>query len=495
MKALPTPRKQKGAVLILVTVALFTLLGFAALALDGGYLILNKNRLQDAVDTAALSGGKTLSSTDLDKSTHDEARRAVRDTLKATFEGDGFRKMNVDTTKLADTVTIEFSHNPVPFEPTLDADAKYIRVRMETVPVTQFLSQLLVDTWQVRASAVAGSLAPENGDEICNVIPLLMLVDSSKAGEGDFYGYDMASTEPGNKKDGDMIVIKSPAGGTPNMAPGHFQALRLGEENGADGYRYGLAGGHCITLNEDYEVDECPENDPNCTLTVTDTEPGKPGNMAGPTRQGLNTRFNDYNPGKLKEPTVPVEDAVPEDDNYYSDCSLSKANLVDFKDQELKKHLPVLFDEGGSEYGSIDKEKINSYFQSIIDDPDSKNADVKKAQGFQSDFAGIQTYNQYYEKDISTYQAYDKDKGVGCIDERRIVKVPVAVAGSNVGSNIAITSVACMFLNQKVTGNGLSQYVVGELIPECSSDSTGGNPDGNGLPQLVLYNDIGSGDS
>ncbi|WP_019935440.1 TadE/TadG family type IV pilus assembly protein [Oceanimonas smirnovii] len=491
MKALPTPRKQKGAVLILVTVALFTLLGFAALALDGGYLILNKNRLQDAVDTAALSGGKTLSSTDLDKSTHDEARRAVRDTLKATFEGDGFRKMNVDTTKLADTVTIEFSHNPVPFEPTLDADAKYIRVRMETVPVTQFLSQLLVDTWQVRASAVAGNLPPIDGNEICDVIPLLMLVDSNKAGEGDFYGYNMASTEPGNKKDGDMIVIKSPAGGNPNMAPGNFQALRLGEQNGADGYRDGLAGGHCITLDEDYEVDECPESEPNCTLTVIDTD-SKTGNMAGPTRQGLNTRFNNYNPGKYKAPTVPVAEASPGDENYYSDCSLVKSGyLVDFKDNKLTEHLEDLFNDG-----SAKKTEIDDYFQAIIDNPASANNDVKEAEKYKGGFSGVQTYNQYSDKSSPQYEEYNKNgKNVDCIDGRRIVKVPVAVGGEGVGKNIPIIGVACMFLNQEVTGNGLSQYVVGEIIPECDSDATGGDDDFGKKPQLVLYNDIGSGDS
>ena len=55
------PERQQGAVAILLTVAMVALLAMAGLALDGGHLLLNKTRLQNAVDAAALSGAKTLS--------------------------------------------------------------------------------------------------------------------------------------------------------------------------------------------------------------------------------------------------------------------------------------------------------------------------------------------------------------------------------------------------------------------------------------------------
>jgi Flp pilus assembly protein TadG len=125
-------------VLILVTVALFTLLGFTALALDGGYLILNKNRLQDAVDSAALSGAKTLSLTDKDDSAHDHARDAVEDTLRAILTGPGFERINVDLENLFSSVSVEFSNDPVPFVATNNSSARFIRVSMERVPVNQF---------------------------------------------------------------------------------------------------------------------------------------------------------------------------------------------------------------------------------------------------------------------------------------------------------------------------------------------------------------------
>ena len=51
-----TPRRQEGAVSVLMVFALAAIAMMAALALDGGHMMLNKTRLQNAVDAAALSG-------------------------------------------------------------------------------------------------------------------------------------------------------------------------------------------------------------------------------------------------------------------------------------------------------------------------------------------------------------------------------------------------------------------------------------------------------
>ena len=56
-----TPRRQEGAVSVLMVFALAAIGMMAALALDGGHMLLNKTRLQNAVDAAALSGAKTFS--------------------------------------------------------------------------------------------------------------------------------------------------------------------------------------------------------------------------------------------------------------------------------------------------------------------------------------------------------------------------------------------------------------------------------------------------
>ena len=52
--------KQQGASLVLATIALVGLLGFAGLAIDVGYEMVVRNELQNAADTSALAGAKYL---------------------------------------------------------------------------------------------------------------------------------------------------------------------------------------------------------------------------------------------------------------------------------------------------------------------------------------------------------------------------------------------------------------------------------------------------
>lgn len=53
---------QKGSVMIIVTISLLVLVGFAGLAIDGGSAYLAKSRLQISADAAALAGAKDLPS-------------------------------------------------------------------------------------------------------------------------------------------------------------------------------------------------------------------------------------------------------------------------------------------------------------------------------------------------------------------------------------------------------------------------------------------------
>src|SRR6266705_2808063 len=51
-------RRQRGATLILVAVGMLALIAMAGLALDTAHVLLNKSRLQSALDAAALAGAK-----------------------------------------------------------------------------------------------------------------------------------------------------------------------------------------------------------------------------------------------------------------------------------------------------------------------------------------------------------------------------------------------------------------------------------------------------
>ena len=51
-----TRRTQKGITLVLISMVLLILLGMAAFGIDLNHQVLNKTRLQNAVDAAALAG-------------------------------------------------------------------------------------------------------------------------------------------------------------------------------------------------------------------------------------------------------------------------------------------------------------------------------------------------------------------------------------------------------------------------------------------------------
>ncbi|GAA3532910.1 pilus assembly protein TadG-related protein [Zobellella aerophila] len=427
-RTLSHPR-QSGAVLVLVTVALFVLLAFTALALDGGYLVLNKTRVQDAVDSAALSGAKTLSGTAAQGNSHDDARTAVYDTLQAVFTGDGFSQVNIDTSNLAAAVTVEFSEEVVPFIPTTDEAARFIRVRLNTVPVTQFFSQLLVDTWQVGSSAVAGPLSGTSAEDN-RVIPLLMC--AKDLDDQDNFGFNPSTPDA----QGDVIVIKTNHHKKAPVGGGNFLGLAL-EGTGANVFRNALAG----DLTD------------KSVVVVGQDATTEPGNMIGPAL-GLNTRFNEFK-SPLSAPSDPPTYGGSE--AFYPDCSQPAPSALTFDDIDF-----------GYDVASAGNVTLTD----------------------QVKLAHLQSYPEYYNG-----QNVNPAQPSNCVDNRRIVKVPIGncTPGCNGRCEIPVVGVACMFLNQKVTGKGNSQYIVAEKIANCGLGGT--TPGNSNTDKLVLYKDSDNGDS
>ena len=56
-------QRERGATLVLVVVGLFALIAIAGLAIDTAHVLLNKSRLQSALDAAALAAAKVLDQT------------------------------------------------------------------------------------------------------------------------------------------------------------------------------------------------------------------------------------------------------------------------------------------------------------------------------------------------------------------------------------------------------------------------------------------------
>lgn len=273
--------RQRGVVLIMVVVAMLALLAVTGLALDGSYNMLNKTRLQNVVDAAALSAAKTLNEPGA-------SVLAARTEALAMFNENAIDDGNAEISRaLADgeiVVTVEFSNTLLPFDigsvNPPDDPAQYVRVTA---------TNLLLDTWlmsvvgtnetEVEASAVAGPSVAL--DRICNVAPMMVC---SYGNASDNYGYEL------NK----VSVLKA-GSANQDMERGNFQLIRLvypdGTSNtgGAD-VRDSFAGlnAGCVGTTEPIETE--------------------PGNTVGPAYQGLNTRMNIYE-GPMKD----TQDIYPPD--------------------------------------------------------------------------------------------------------------------------------------------------------------------------------------
>jgi len=247
--------------LLLFVVGLVAILGIAGLALDGSHQMLNKARLQTAVDAAALAAAKVLDETaDMGKATI-----AAESMFNSNAAGAGNQEMAAASIN----VTTLFSANSNPFAPGsyIPGEKGYVRVVATGFSMQIWLINLLGATDKtVTASAVAGPSPTINFS--CNLVPLIICgdpTDPPTEGGDSFWGYS----------DEDVQVLKSSSDGTSEIGPGNFQLARL-DGSGAADVRDALAGGYSGCTFED------------------DSVPTEPGNTVGPVTQGLNTRLNKY---------------------------------------------------------------------------------------------------------------------------------------------------------------------------------------------------------
>lgn len=248
--------RQRGAILVIFTIGMLAIIVMAGLALDISHALLNKSRLQNTVDAAALTAAKTLD----DTNSTTEARTAALAlfTSNANTAGNGEMAANVD----ASEVVVEFSATLDPFNAG-SSPAQFVRVRVESFTLASWLIQAIgFNEKEVRASAVSGP-SPTIG-QACDIVPLIVCGDPDAGGPLWGYEEDDITVLKGSSKSG------SQAG---PIGPGNFQLARLGG-SGSAVVRTNLAGG--------YE---------GCAITG-DTIPTEPGNAVGPVAQGLNTRLN-----------------------------------------------------------------------------------------------------------------------------------------------------------------------------------------------------------
>ena len=263
--------KQNGAVMILVVVGMVAMLALVGLALDGGHAMLNKTRLQNAVDAAALSGAKEL---DLSGDSL-KARTAVRSSFTANGAAPGNNEMGKAYADGIIDLQVQFSSTLNPFV-SGTIPAEYVRVRALNFRMPVWFTTVVGATEKaVAATAVAGPSPTIN--VACNIAPMMVCGDPDAGAP--YWGY-----EPGTPD-----VLKSGSSGS-EVGPGNFQLIRLGDSTGAADLRLAMAGNY----------DGCA-----ATGDPVETEPG---NTVGPVVQGLNTRFGSYSgPMQGQESTYPPD--------------------------------------------------------------------------------------------------------------------------------------------------------------------------------------------
>lgn len=289
-------RKQSGITLVLISLVMLFLLGMAGFSIDLNHQVLNKTRLQNAVDSAALSAAVVVDETG-DVSLAETAARATL----ASFIGESGND-ELAITQASTTVTFSFDLESFvaagAFSPPEGDDDIYVRVLVQDIELQQYLSYLFGLDKNVSASAVAGRSAAIN--EVCNITPIAMCGDPLGSVD-DAWGYqqegvDVLNTDHNSADQIHEVKIGSQSG--TEMGPGNFHLLDFGQGNGGGGgaslVRDGLSGAY------------------NGCAAIGETVLTKPGNSIGPVAQGLNTRLNQFQ-GPIKDDgTIPPDKYVKE---------------------------------------------------------------------------------------------------------------------------------------------------------------------------------------
>lgn len=400
-------RRQRGMAMVIIAAGLLAILAVAALAVYTSRITYNKSRLQGVIDATALTAAKVLDQTGSDAQATTAANAVFTQNL-ATFP-ELRRALGSGATP-----TLSFSQGISPFTPQPAGTLGLHYVRAEVASAGGgggggLLAVVGVRSLPVRASAIAGP-SPAVG-VACNIVPIAL------CGNG---GADLGY--PSNL----IHAIGSGAGTT----PGFYRYLQFDDTGGANTVRHNLAGGY----------DQC---------VVTGTRvPIKTGVNAGPSTQGLNTRFNQYASG------LSPNDYPP--------------------DVIQREPGPLL--SYNTATGTI---RQNGKVVTLIS---------QIGYGYAPYAAATRT---------GPYDIQPSPSGPG-VFKRRVVAAPVVDCGAEVNKTVPIVGLRCLFLLQRAETSGSDARLFIEIAPECEAGGRPGPvPPGTpgGVYVIQLYRDPASPDS
>ena len=316
-------RKNEGGSVMVYTVisALFLFLA-VGLGVDLSHLYLAKTELQNTADAAALAGASALTLPEPDRiATAVNRAIAVMNQNKYNFDNRTYAAVTpVANQRTLVEFAVNLNDDPYLSETQAAANPtniRFIRVKTPSVPISIFFAvPILGSSRNLDARATAGLSLPGNVSYCpvplavidCGTDPQCLGPDGTPQTIGGVCNAGGPKPNPdGTACDPQkqfcrncVYTIRAEAAGGP--APGNFHGLCCpGINCDANWIRDRLARG------EDCAV--CPPVDPGQEITKTT----KPGMNAGPIRQGINTRFDEYQGSDLN----PIDD--PPDPNIATD--------------------------------------------------------------------------------------------------------------------------------------------------------------------------------
>ncbi len=418
-------QRQRGTIIVMVVIAMAAVLLMAALALDGSHMLVNKTRLQNAVDAAALSGAKTLNAVLGATGAASLAQTAALDTLSRNANATGNQELaKAVGNNVANFAKVELASSVYgPFSFPGPANASYVRVTVANYPLTGFFwgaFQTLGNGADKTKSVAAIATAGPSPTSPCELTPLMVCGNPTQNNPsgGMFWGYSF----------GDLQVLKTAANNSSAIGPGNFQLLDFG--SGGNTVRDGLAGG----------INQCNSIGSNVTT--------KPGNTVGPSAQGLNTRFNEYK-GGLSAADYPPDLVVTVNPKSltYNDT----LNRIEYNNQPVTAANGNLSTTGGPLYD------YNDWKQ------DSANCTAGTGSGCLS--------NGVHERRVLKIVIGDcSGKNDGA-------------------SSIPVLGFGCFFVMQPEAQQGNESQIFGQFISQCEGDGVPGpTPTDDVGPQIIqLY--------
>jgi Flp pilus assembly protein TadG len=307
---LRTTRSQRGAALPLMIASIVGLCGMTALAVDVGMMYFARQRAQNMVDAAAISGSQLLPATTT--GAQNDVTAHINSVINASNVS-GNPLVHVSVTYPTTVTKDDGSTVTVPAGYAVKVDG-YVDAKMTFAPIVGFHPSSLDGTQNTKSVPAHSTCATFNGgpalvpaarstggsgsDEGISSTPAMGVVPLSVIGDDEdsdsvyvatMSSYMSNATHPNTPKagtyqaggstmedGGHLFLLKDGSSGGTGSSKGNFSALSIGG-NGASTYEDGLAYGSTVAVR------------------IGDILSTKPGNMVGPTRKGIDDRLSSSN--------------------------------------------------------------------------------------------------------------------------------------------------------------------------------------------------------